>query len=319
MRPQAYLSGEAPRVSFAPVFTFDQAMKGGGVGINVQRKYVNQVPKVENELALSIQCHSDHADYVSELRDLGVTAFVGMAGVLSSKDYVKVADSREGWAGALGKVIDAHYEGRTNLVVNISDIRPRGSAIVGFGGTASGPSPLVTMLNRVNTILNRRVNDYVTPTEWGDVVQLIGTCVVAGNVRRTALILIGDQNDKEFVESKNYSLPQNLEASQWRWASNNSVDIGVKTDRDTLRSLAVNIYFNGEPGYVSTELARNYGRIVDGFIEDVDGEVEVFNPCGEITLPNASPCNLFELNLPRIQQLIDKGSKANRCITKPRT
>lgn len=305
MRPQSYLSGEAPRVSFAPVFTFDQAMKGGGVGINVQRKYVNQVPKVENALTLDIVCETMHKDYDSELEALGVEDELLIEA--DADVFYKVADSREGWAKALGKVIDAHYEGITELVVDISDIRPRGSAIVGFGGTASGPSPLVTMLQRVNTILNRRVNDYVTPTEWGDVVQLIGTCVVAGNVRRTALILIGDQNDKEFVESKNYSLPQNLEASQWRWASNNSVDIGVKTDRSTLRNLAVNIYFNGEPGYVSTELARNYGRIVDGFHEDIDGEVEVFNPCGEITLPNASPCNLFEINLPRIQQLIDAG------------
>jgi len=301
MRPQSYTSGEAPRVSFAPVFTFDQAMKGGGVGINVQRKYVNQVPKVENALDLTIVCDSDHNDYESELIELGVSDEFNPKGTLH------VADSREGWATALGKVLDAHYEGVTELVIDISDIRPRGAAIKGFGGEASGPAPLVTMLQRVNTILNRRVNDYVTPTEWGDVVQLIGTCVVAGNVRRTALILIGDQHDKEFVESKNYSLPQNLEASQWRWASNNSVDIGVKTDRDTLRNLAVNIYYNGEPGYVSTELARNYGRIVDGFSEDIDGEVEVFNPCGEITLPNASPCNLFEINLPRIQQLIDAG------------
>lgn len=308
MRPQAYVSGEAPKVSFAPVFTFDQAMKGGGVGINVQRKYVNQVPKVENELALTIVSHDFHRDYYTELKDLGVISIEEYGEVIGNfADELIVADSREGWADALGKVIDAHYEGVTELVIDISDIRPRGAAIKGFGGEASGPAPLVTMLQRVNTILNRRVNDYVTPTEWGDVVQLIGTCVVAGNVRRTALILIGDQNDKEFVESKNYSLPQNLEASQWRWASNNSVDIGVKTDRDTLRNLAVNIYYNGEPGYVSTELARNYGRIIDGFIEDIDGEVEVFNPCGEITLPNASPCNLFEINLPRIQQLIDAG------------
>jgi adenosylcobalamin-dependent ribonucleoside-triphosphate reductase len=130
---------------------------------------------------------------------------------------------------------------------------------------------------------------------------------VAGNVRRTALILIGDQNDKEYVESKNYSLPQNLEASQWRWASNNSVDISVNTDRETLRNLSVNIYYNGEPGYVNVELSRNFGRIIDGFQKDIDAEVEIFNPCGEITLPNASPCNLFEINLPRVHELIEKG------------
>lgn len=310
MRPQPYFSGEEPKVSFAPVFTFDQAMKGGGVGINIQRKYVNQIPKVENNVKIQFVCDVEHADYFSELDALGVD----IRGDYDASDvnYHNVADSREGWAAALGKVIDAHYNGTYDVLVDISDVRPRGSAIVGFGGEASGPSPLVTMLTKVNEILNRRVNDYVTPTEWGDVVQLIGTCVVAGNVRRTALILIGDQNDKEYIESKNYSLPQNLEASQWRWASNNSVDIGVNTDRETLKNMAVNIYYNGEPGYVNVELSKNYGRIIDGFQKDIDGEVEVFNPCGEITLPNTSPCNLFEISLPKVHELIASGVESEK-------
>lgn len=305
MRPQPYFSEEAPRVSFAPVFTFDQAMKGGGVGINVQRKYVDLIPKVKNNLNLVITCSSNHTDYESELQDRTVPN----DGMFFTEPFV-VPDSREGWAEALGKVIDTHYDGTTELVVDISNIRPRGSDIKGFGGTASGPAPLVDMLTKVNEILNRRNGDYVTSTEWGDVVQLIGTCVVAGNVRRTALILIGDQDDQDFVESKNYSLEKNQEASQWRWASNNSVDIGVDTSKETLRDMAVNIYYNGEPGYVNVELSRNYGRIIDGFQDDIDGEVEIFNPCGEITLPNASPCNLFELNLPRIEQLIQGGNES---------
>lgn len=257
MRPQPYFSGEKPRVSFAPVFTFDQAMKGGGVGINIQRKYVNQIPKVENALDLTFVCDKTHADFYTELEQVGVKDALDFFEMARDEELfdkfdinvLDAKDSREGWAEALGKVIDAHYNGARELVIDISDIRPRGTDIKGFGGVASGPAPLVTMLTKVNEILNRRVNDYVTPTEWGDVVQLIGTCVVAGNVRRTALILIGDQNDKEYVESKNYSLPQNLEASQWRWASNNSVDISAHTDRETLRNLSVNIYYNGEPKF----------------------------------------------------------------------
>ncbi len=312
MRPQSYFNGESPRVSFAPVFTFDQAMKGGGVGINVQHKYVDQVPEVNNKLTLSIQCDTAHDNYDSELLSLGVTPFVGMAGVLDTNNYIKVDDSREGWAEALGAVIDAHYEGRSNLVLNLSDVRPRGSEIRGFGGVASGPAPLVEMLTKVNEIINRRVGDNVTPTEWGDVVQLIGTCVVSGNVRRTALILIGDQDDQDFVESKNYSLEKNQEASGWRWASNNSVSVTADSSRETLRDLAVNIYYNGEPGYTNIELSKNYGRIIDGFQKDVDGEVEVFNPCGEITLPNGSPCNLFEINLPKVDELVTKGIETEK-------
>lgn len=278
MRPQPYFSGQESKVSFAPVFTFDQAMKGGGVGVNVQRKYVDQIPKVKNAVNLSIVCNIGHADYVTELFDLGVKTH--------QKEPIvpfEVEDSREGWAAALGHLIDAHYEGIERTVIDISAVRPRGAAIVGFGGTASGPAPLVTMLQRVNDILNRRVNDYVSPTEWGDVIQNIGTCVVAGNVRRTALILIGDNDDKEFVESKNYALPQNQAATNWRWASNNSVSIGVDTDRETLRNMAVNIYYNGEPGYTNIELSKDFGRIIDGYQKDIDGEVEVFNPLVKVT------------------------------------
>lgn len=282
MRPQEYILGDKkPKVSFAPCFTFDQAMKGGGVGVSLQRKYVDKVPKVNNKLHVKFITTPENKD-LEELIPLGVTTYTELSSVFNqffTKDtYFKVPDSREGWAETLAKVIDAHYEGVENLTIDVSDVRPRGTDIKGFGGVASGSAPLVDMLTKVNNIINSRVGDYVTPTEWGDVIQNIGCCVVAGNVRRTALILIGDQDDKEFVESKNYSLEKNKVASQWRWASNNSVDVGIDTDYKTFKEMAVNIYYNGEPGYTSTELAKNYGRIIDGFHKDIDGEVETFNP-----------------------------------------
>lgn len=315
MTPYPYTKGGIPKVSYASKFTFDQAMKGGGVGVTVQRKYVNQIPQVKNHTVITFVCDPAHPDYERELAPIGVKAKGESIIPISEEEgdfYIQVEDSRQGWANALEYVIDAHYEGEfsgltRHIVVDVSLVRERGRAIVGFGGEASGPAPLVSMLDRVQKIISSRFQDYVTPTEWGDVIQNIGTCVVAGNVRRTALILLGDESDKEYVESKNYSLPQNLTASQWRWASNNSVDIGIKTDRETLRDLSVNIYYNGEPGYINTELAKNYARIIDGFQKDIDGEVVVFNPCGEISLPQASPCNLFEVNLPRIHDLIAKG------------
>jgi ribonucleoside-triphosphate reductase len=311
MRPQEYILGDGnPRVSFAPCFTFDQAMKGGGVGCSVQRKYVRQIPKVKNKLYVKYITKPDDKD-LEELIPLGVTTYKTKQTIFdkyyTQESYFKVPDSREGWAESLAKIIDAHYEGVTNIIIDLSDIRSRGSEIKGFGGVASGSAPLVDMLQRVNTIINNRVDGYVTPTEWGDVIQNIGCCVVAGNVRRTALILVGDKNDQDFIESKNYSLDKNKVASQWRWASNNSVDINSETDETTLHDMAVNIYYNGEPGYVNIDLSRNYGRIIDGFQQDIDGEVEIFNPCGEITLPNGSPCNLFEINLPRIHEYIVNG------------
>lgn len=324
MRPQVYDIGGELKVSFAPVFTFDQAMKGGGVGVNIQRKYVDQIPKVSNVVDLEFRVKASHPDideitqtlktqgyFYNELEshgDVYIYFFKNPDNYKFSYGPLRFADdSREGWAESLRDVIDAHYEGINRITLDISAIRPRGTDIKGFGGTASGPAPLVEMLSKVNTILNRRINDFVRPVEWGDVIQLIGCCVVAGNVRRTALILIGDKEDQAYIESKNYSMSENLEASQWRWASNNSVDLDPDSSKEEFAKLSVNIYYNGEPGYTNVTLSRNYGRIIDGFIKDVDGEVEVFNPCGEITLPNCSPCNLFDIALPNLHFMIERG------------
>lgn len=317
MRPHPYQEGEEPKVSFAPVFTFDQAMKGGGVGAAVQKQYVDLIPMVQNKVNLKFVCRTSHPDKESLKKLSGDKNFPIKVRFLKESTiekmyakklgYFKTPDSREGWGTSLGHTIDFHYEGKKELIIDISDVREEGALIKSFGGVASGPMALVEMLAKVNFIINRRVGDFLTPTEWADVIQLIGTCVVAGNVRRTALIIIGDQEDQEFIESKNYSLDKNRLASQWRWASNNSVDVGPDTDRTALNGMAVNIFYNGEPGYINKFLAQNYGRIIDGFKQNIDGKVAVFNPCGEVPLEPEENCNLFEVNLPRIEQLIKEG------------
>ena len=313
-RPQKYGESKIQPILGTPedllpsmfaVFTFDQAMKGGGVGVNVQRKNVNQMPKVKRKVDITFVSDPNHKDYETELEPLGVLPEWGT----KSGAYIHhVEDSREGWAEALSLVIDSHFIGDYDkLIIDVSRVRPRGEPIKGFGGVASGPAPLVSMLGKVNEILNNRVGEKVTSVEWGDIIQNIGVCVVAGNVRRTALILIGDPEDKEFIESKNYSLEKNQTASQWRWASNNSINLTEKADDDVYWAMAENIYYNGEPGFVDTETSRHYGRLIDGYQENIDDLVEGFNPCGEITLPNGSPCNLFEINLPKIHEWIEAG------------
>ena len=184
MRPQIYgkinplgYRDTEPKPSFPAVFTFDQAMKGGGVGVNIQRKNTEQMPKVDNAVKITFTCSSAHKD----IEDL---LAAGVAIRSNPKNAHIVADSREGWADALRIVIDAHFDGIENLTIDVSNIRPKGEPIRGFGGVASGPTPLVEMLLKVNRILNSRVGSKLAPTEWGDIIQLIGTCVVAGNVRR---------------------------------------------------------------------------------------------------------------------------------------
>ncbi|SHE34592.1 ribonucleoside-diphosphate reductase alpha chain/ribonucleoside-triphosphate reductase [Seinonella peptonophila] len=313
MRPQKYGHSKIQPVigsidellpSMPAVFTFDQAMKGGGVGVNIQEKNTSLMPKVKRKVELIFISKVDHDNFASELQALDVLPREQKRAVFTHH----VKDSREGWAESLQLVIDSHFTGSEEVLqIDVSEVRPRGSEIRGFGGIASGPAPLVEMLQVVNRILNRRVDSQVSPVEWGDIIQNIGRCVVAGNVRRTALILIGDREDHDFITSKDYRLETNKEASQWRWASNNSIDLGSDVSRETFLQIAENIYYNGEPGVVDIETAKQFGRLIDGQNEQVDSLVEGFNPCGEITLPNASPCNLFEINLPRIHELIELG------------
>src|SRR5690606_5467928 len=94
--------------------------------------------------------------------------------------------SREGWGLALSYVIDSHWDlpDKSTLAIDVSQIRPRGTPIKRFGGVAAGPAPLVDLLVHVNYVLNRRLGQKLTSVDCTDIFNMIGRCVVAGNVRR---------------------------------------------------------------------------------------------------------------------------------------
>lgn len=180
-------------------------------------------------------------------------------------------------------------ENKKKLVLDISNIRPYGAKIHGFGGTASGPMPLVEMFLDINQVLNNRAGKNLTAVDATDICNLIGKTVVAGNVRRSAELALGSSDNQDFIKMKQ----DKEKLYHHRWASNNSVAINSKfKDYDPI---ADGILHNGEPGVVNLELSRNYGRIVDGYQPGIDNEVEGTNPCGEISLSNGEPCNLFEV------------------------
>ncbi|ATO48533.1 ribonucleoside-triphosphate reductase, adenosylcobalamin-dependent [Brevibacillus laterosporus] len=318
--PQARHIGGKVLHSTPFVFTFDQAMKGGGVGAGIYKENIDQFAVTSNEVKLTFVVNKGNA-VIPELKQVGVkfitkeqyTSRMKKKGKNHKKNirYFTVPDSREGWDESLAKTIDLHFENPSKyaskpirLYVDLSLIRPRGAKIARFGGTASGSMPLAKGLTQINSIFNRSAqeNRRITTVEAGDCIQIIGTVVVAGNVRRTALILIGDEDDVAFIESKDYS-KMGLEPSQWRWASNNSIIITCSTPRERLKDAAGSIYFNGEPGIVNIELSRNYGRIIDGLQALIDGRARGTNPCGEVTLEDKEPCNLFEINLVRCREL----------------
>ena len=291
-----YLGQKQKAVSMPFSFLFDQLMKGGGVGFSVVQDNIKKIPAVDNKIDLTIVIDKKSASYADSVK-LGATDKAEWAKQNEGKSdyiYYNLPDTREGWVLANARLIDMHFnqtnsENKTKLVLDISRIRPYGAKIHGFGGTASGPMPLVEMLFDINSIINNRVNSNLTSVDCTDICNLIGKTVVAGNVRRSAELALGTSTDQDFITMKQ----DKDKLYHHRWASNNSVAIDSKFNE--YEPIANGIRENGEPGIVNLDLSRNYGRIIDGYQKDIDGDVEGTNPCGEISLGNGEPCNLFEV------------------------
>jgi len=194
----------------------------------------------------------------------------------------QIPDSREGWVEALKLILEAYFLGKQVPQYDFSLIRPAGEPIRGFGGVASGHEPLKQMLEDVKNILKSRIGQKITSVDIVDIMNLIGKCVVAGNVRRSAEIALGDPADLDFVLCK-----QDEEALySHRWASNNSIFAVKGLDYSFI---AKQIAVNGEPGVFWLENARNYGRMGDP-PNFKDNKVAGVNPCGEQSLESFELC-----------------------------
>lgn len=273
-------------------FAMDMLMLGAGVGFGVYSENTGKIPKVANHVDLFIVCDKDHPDF----KDMEVHEADSFK-LYDSHNYRQIQDSREGWVYGLKKVIESHFLSKRGskkaVVVDVSAVRPSGSRINGFGGTASGPTPLVELLRYVNSLLNRSVGSNLTGVDCTDIMCAIGRCVVAGNVRRSAMIALGDFDDAEFVNMKNPdgSLEKDDLITRHRWASNNSVLFDPSMD---INSFSNSVFVKGEPGWLNMDLTRNYGRLND-LINYSDLKVRGTNPCGEISLESFEPCNLVEV------------------------
>jgi len=193
----------------------------------------------------------------------------------------QLPDSREGWVDALKLILEAYFLGKQVPNFDFSLIRPAGEPIRGFGGIASGPAPLEAMLKDIHNILKARIGQKITSVDILDIMNHIGKCVVAGNVRRSAEIALGDPADVEFVTSKQ----DKDKLYSHRWASNNSVF--------AMKFIADQIKINGEPGVFWLENARSYSRM--GTKPDFkDKKAAGVNPCGEQTLESFELCCLVE-------------------------
>jgi len=198
----------------------------------------------------------------------------------------EIDDSREGWVESLKLILEAYFLGKQTPIFDFSKIRPAGTPIRGFGGIASGPKPLKEMLEDIQKILEAHIGQMITSVDIVDIMNHVGKCVVAGNVRRSAEIALGDPTDLDFVTCK-----QDEKALySHRWASNNSIFAVKGLDYSFI---ADQIAVNGEPGIFWLENARNYSRMGDA-PDYKDKKVAGVNPCGEQSLESFELCCLVE-------------------------
>jgi adenosylcobalamin-dependent ribonucleoside-triphosphate reductase len=218
-----------------------------------------------------------------------------------------IADDRESWARATGDLINSFLKPDQNPIeFDYSLIRPLGSPIKTFGGTASGPAPLIKLHNAIRKIFLGRAGQKLTRKDIADIGNLIGVCVVSGNVRRSAELLIGRIDDQDFLNLKNAEVfPErnsyDSENPGWGWMSNNSVEVSVGQD---LSPIVDGIARNGEPGVIWMDMSRKYGRLADP-ANNKDHRVAGFNPCAEQSLESYECCTLVETYLGRHDSLED--------------
>jgi ribonucleoside-triphosphate reductase len=217
------------------------------------------------------------------------------------RNFYDIEDSREGWIESLRLLLESYLKpGQPPIDFGYDLIRPEGAPIKTFGGTAAGPGPLMRLHDQLRKNLGNRSGQLLTSTDIADIGNLIGVCVVSGNVRRSAELLIGSIDDDEFLGLKDYT-GAGAARSEWSWMSNNSVSVNVGDD---LSKIIPGIAANGEPGVIWMDVSRKYGRLSDP-INNKDRRASGYNPCAEQTLESYECCTLVETFIDRHDSLED--------------
>lgn len=252
------------------VYAQDYLMLGGGVGMSVEQRFVSKLPSIKSGVTITHKATKD-ADYI-------------------------VPDSREGWCELLHRVLEAYFKTGKSFTYSTICIRPYGEPIKGFGGTASGAFPLIQMVETISKILGVRENNNVRPIDAADVICAIGEMVVAGNVRRSAIILLGDPWDREYLRAKDWSRGN---IPNYRAKANWSI---VAHDPDDIHPDFWLTYENGEPyGIINRKNIQKFGRVGELRKDNAIG----VNPCGEVPLQNGEGCNIGDVHMHNLDNEMD--------------
>jgi hypothetical protein len=201
---------------------------------------------------------------------------------------VKIDDTREGWINSVATLLSTYLaQGSPTVVFNYSGIRDAGTPIKRFGGVSSGPAPLQRLHQALRNLCEEYMGKRIDSAWIVDCCNMIGRCVVAGNVRRSAQIAIGEPEDNEFL----YLKTDLGKVADYRAFSNNSIRAHVGMDYSEAGSLTAKY---GEPGYLWLDNCRMYGRMNGSIPERTDFLAMGTNPCSEQTLEDGELCCLVE-------------------------
>jgi ribonucleoside-diphosphate reductase alpha chain len=222
---------------------------GTGVGYSVQKHHVEKLPTI-------------HRPKSKERRFL-------------------IGDSIEGWSDAIKALMKSYFTGGSSIRFDYSDIRHKGARLITSGGKAPGPEPLRICVEKIRAILDLKSDgEQLSPIEVHDIVCHIADAVLAGGIRRAALISLFSADDDDMISCK-FGNWWELNPQRGR-ANNSAVLLRSKVSEEFFKSLWKKIELSnaGEPGiYLSND--KDWGT----------------NPCCEIALRPFQFCNLCEVNV----------------------
>ncbi|MGD9697568.1 hypothetical protein [Acinetobacter sp.] len=235
---------------------------GTGVGFSVQKHHVEQLPTIQKPV--------------------------------ERKRRFLVGDSIEGWSDAIKVLMKAYFTGSSTPVFDFSDVRPKGARLITSGGKAPGPQPLKDCLHNITGILDHKEDgEQLTTLEVHDIVCYIADAVLAGGIRRAALISLFSFDDQEMLTSK-FGNWWELNPQRAR-ANNTAVALRYRIKEDEFFDFMkkVEASGSGEPGIFFTN----------------DPEWGL-NPCAEVSLRKNQFCNLVTINASDLESQEDLNKRA---------
>ncbi len=229
-------------------------MLGTGVGLSVERKYIEKLPKINMGIEVISKAYTPvpRAERIehTELKTLNNTAI-----------ELIVGDSKAGWAEAIRFYFDIvtsrQYSDIKYIFLNYNNVRPAGERLKTFGGFASGHGAIKTMFEKIDLMFKKRGRGQkwykARPLDGLDIATIIAENVVAGGTRRSAEIVFCDPDETEVLEAKSKIYVQ--ENGEWkpneellhRFLSNNTVFYNTRPDKDTLHKQFETMRYSGEP------------------------------------------------------------------------